>query len=124
MSLNPSRVPAFPISPSNPFSGPGAHPIPIALGEVRKLCEIEKSCVGADFESICETSREPLHLVSPAEPDPITAGALRVPPSSGISGQDVLPRVLDGLRYPLFELLSPSVVIRRRPKRVQSLGIT
>ena len=78
MELNPSRVPVFPLSPLDPFSGPGTHPIPIAIGEMRKLCEVEQSCVGADFESICETGRKPLHLMRSADPDPITTGALRV----------------------------------------------
>ena len=124
MSLNPSRVPAFPILPRNSAVGDIGHPIPIDFGEMRKLCELEESCVGADFEGICETPRKSLARFAPTDVEPSASGTLRVTTAAGVL--EVSPPTLrkELLAYPLWERLSPTVVIRRRPKRMQGLGIT
>lgn len=124
MSLNPRRVPAFPILPRNSAVGDIGHPVPIDFGEMRKLCELEKSCVGADFEGICETPRKPLARFTPADVEPSASGTLRVTTATG--ALEVSPPTLYKavLAYPLWERLGPAVVIRRRPKRMQGLGIT
>ena len=119
-----SCVPAFPIRPIDSGVGGVLHPLPVALGEMRKLCEVEQSCVGADFESICETRRIPIPGSGSTNPHPPSSGALGMPSSTGGIEERVPIAYSQRLTYPLWELLSPSVVIRRRPKRVQGLRIT
>ena len=119
-----SCVPVFPIGATDTGVISGGHPLPIDLGEMRKLCELEKSCIGADFESICETRRIPIPGSGSTNPHPSATGALGMPPSTGRTEKLVPIAYSQRLTYPLWKLLSPSVVIRRRPKRVQGFRIT
>ena len=117
-------VPVFPPIPTDPFSGPGTHPIPVAISEVSQLCEIEQTRVGSHFECVRETRWIPRVIVGPADPDPITGAALRVTSAAGVDEKS--PRTLrrDRLAYPAWERLGPSVVIRRRPQRMQGLDVS
>ncbi len=101
----------------NPSTRSIFHPVPIDLGEIRKLCEIDHSDSGRDRELIGQTCRVPLSRLAPANPDPRASTGL--PSGDEIWGVSKRPTVLDvgDLRPPLFELLRPSVVIRRRPQR-------
>ena len=110
-------VPRFPslLADSLP---PGAfHPVPIALGEVGKLCEMEQSCVPADLELIGQTGRVAVTGGTPADavlPSPLTE---HLSLAARVHHKGVVPFRSNGLRRPLWELLRPSVVIRRRPQR-------
>lgn len=113
-----SCVPVFPNVPRDPFPGPGTHPVPIALGEVSKLSEIEQTRVGSHFECVRETRWEPRHFMGPADPDPIAGTALRVTLSPGVLEHGPTGLRVKEIAYPNWEFLGPAVVIRRRPKRV------
>ena len=119
-----SCVPAFPVRPINPVASEVLHPLPIDLGEVRKLCEIEEANVAADLEGVCETRGKAVLAWAPTNTDPSTGAALRVTTSAGL--EEVSPPSLRKclLAYPNWERLGPSVVIRRRPVRMQGLGIS
>ena len=117
-------VPAFPVLPRNTAVGNVGHPVPIDLGEVRKLCELEQTRVGTHFECVRKPPRLAHPRSAPADKKPATTGVLRVTTAAG--ALEVSPPTLRKtlLAYPLWERLSPTVVIRRRPKRMQGLGIT
>ena len=118
-----SCVPAFPISSAHFLVAGVLEPVPIAFGEVRKLSEIEQTRVGSHFECVRETRGVSIPRRRAADPEPFAAGTLRVTTATGI--QEVSPLSLRRLNLtrPDWELLSPSVVIRRRPKRMQGLRL-
>ena len=122
LAMSCSCVPVGPALSADPFSVEGFHPLPIDFGEVSKLCQIEQTNVAGHFECVRETSRESRLRSRSANPEPASGGALRVASSAGIKSE--LPRSLYelGLKAPLFELLRPAVVVRRRPKRMQFLS--
>ena len=99
-------------------------PVPIAFGEVRKLCQIEQTRVGSHFECVRETRGISIEGMGPADPQPFAAGTLRVTSAAGISEESPLSLKRVNLAHPDWEVLSPSVVIRRRPKRMQGLRLT
>ena len=117
-------VPAFPVLPRNPAVGDIGHPVPIDLGEVSKLCELEQTRVGTHFECVRKPPRLAYPRLAPTDEKPFPTGVLRVTSTTG--ALEVSPPTLRKtlLAYPLWERLSPTVVIRRRPKRMQGLGIT
>ena len=119
-----SCVPAFPVRPIDPGITRVLHPLPIDFREVSELCEIEESHVGGDLEGVCETRGIPVLDWAPTNTDPSTGAALRVTTSAGLP--EVCPTTLYKavLAYPSWERLRPAVVIRRRPKRMQGLGIS
>ena len=117
-------VPAFPVDPTNPLVSGVLHPLPIDLREMRKLCEVEKSCVGADFEGICETRREAVLGRRPTDPQPSTGTPCLVTTSAGLEEKSPISLKKLNLSYPRFELLRPSVVISRRPKRMQGFDVS
>ena len=122
LAMSCSCVPVGPALSADPFSVEGFHPLPIDLGEVSKLCQIEQTNVAGHFECVRKTRRVPLLLGRPANTDAAARAALGVTPAAGVKSE--LPTSLFelGLKAPLFELLRPAVVIRRRPKRVQGLS--
>ena len=122
LAMSCSCVPVFPPISTDPFSVQGFHPLPIDVGEVSKLCQIEQTNVAGHFECVRETRRETLFLGRPANTNSAARAALGVTPAAGV--QSELPRSLYelGLKRPLFELLRPAVVIRRRPERMQFLS--
>ena len=117
-----SCVPAFPVSSANSAASWAFHPLPIDVGEVRKLSEIEQTRVLGHFEPVRETRRKSTGDRASTNPNVISGAALRVTSSPRISPKNPASLFELGLNRPLFELLRPSVVIRRRPKRVQFLG--
>jgi len=117
-----SCVPVFPPRSVNSFAIQRFHPVPIDLGEMRKLCEVEKSCSTADLEGVYETRCVPVFIGRTADPDPSASTALRMPSSTGLVEEDPPIRRNRLLTQPNWEVLSPSVVIRRRPKRMQGLS--
>lgn len=119
-----SCVPAFPVRPINPVASEVLHPLPIDLGEVRKLCKIEEANVGGDLEGVCETRWKTVLAWAPTNTDPSTGAALRVTTAAGLEEVSPLSLRKSLLAYPNWERLGPSVVIRRRPVRVQGLGIS
>ena len=118
-----SCVPAFPISPADPASSWISHPLPIDIGEVSKLCEIEQTNVGGHFECVRETRGKPRLNWTSTNPDPSSTGTLRVTTAAGIEEKAPTSLKKLNLSYPSWEVLSPSVVIRRRPVRMQFLGL-
>ena len=118
-----SCVPVFPISSGNTLVGVVLHPLPIDFREVSKLSEIEQTRVGAHFECIRETRGEPVFGRRATDPEPTTTGTLRVTSTTG--AEEISPLSLKrlDLTHPDWELLGPSVVIRRRPKRMQGLRL-
>jgi hypothetical protein len=117
-----SLVNLFP--PVTSYSGTAwsRHPIPIALGEVSKLCQIDGSAGVGDSESVGETGRISVvgFAATNSEPFPTTTVV------SGIAVRELVhevPTLLKTpIRYPAFEFLRPSVVIRRRPQRPNPSG--
>ena len=119
-----SCVPVEPTLSTDPTGSWSFHPLPIDVGEVSKLSQIEKTRIGSHFEPVRETRWKSTGERAPANPYVIPGTALRVPPSSGIHAKPSTSLFELGLKAPLFELLRPSVVVRRRPKRVQFLGVS
>ena len=118
MVLNPSRIPISPNLSVNPLTAERFHPVPVDFGEVRKLSEIEQTRIATHFECVRHAPCVPAFVRRPGDSDPSSAHALRLTPSPGISQELVTAGVIDLLTYPDWELLSPAVVIRRRPKRM------
>ena len=118
MVLNPRRIPISPNFSVQPLTAERFHPIPVDFGEVRKLSEIEQTRVATHFECVRKAPCVPAFVRRPGNSDASSAHALRVTPSPGIHQELVTARVLDLLTYPDWELLSPAVVVRRRPKRM------
>ncbi len=93
------------------------HPVPIALGEMRKLCDINSSHGIRNRELIGQSCRRAVSRRASTDTQTL--------PTVGDTSA-FTPRVMNELhslkagcdaRRPDFELLRPSVVIRRRPKR-------
>ena len=124
LAMSCSCVPVFPPISTDTGIGGVFHPLPIDFGEVSKLSQIEQTNVGGHFECVRETRWIPRVIVGPADPDPITGAALRVTSAAGVDEDS--PRTLrrDRLAYPAWERLGPSVVIRRRPQRMQGLDVS
>ena len=94
------------------------HPVPIAFGEVSDLAEIEQATGTRDLELVGLPSRVSGGGLCPTNPVLSTGFAEHLPPHG--SHRKLVPALLvDDLRPPDFELLAPSVVIRRRPQRDQ-----
>ena len=118
-----SCVPVEPTLSTDPTGSWSFHPLPIDVGEVSKLSEIEQTRVFGHFEAVRETRRKATGGRASANPDVITGTALRVTLSPGVVSE-LPPSLYElGLKAPLFELLRPSVVVRRRPKRMKLLGL-
>ncbi len=98
-----------------------AHPVPIALGEMRQLCEINQSHGVGDHEFVGETGRISVTggAARDSEPLPTTSVVPGVP--MGALKNRVVTELVTPIRYPRFDL-SPSVVIRRRPQRPHPSG--
>lgn len=102
--------------------GEAFHPLPIALAEVSKLCEIEHSHRVRDRELVGEPGRVSVSglAATDPEPSPTTTVVLGVPTRPLKKGVPTL--LITPIRYPAFEILRPSVVIRRRPQRPNPSG--
>ena len=106
----------LPMSTTKPFAIECFHPVPIDLGEVRKLCQIDGSARIRRFELIGQTCRISAPRLTSRYPKPCPAFGVTAPSAVGHLVQGVSAVVSRELRPPKFELLRPSVVIRRRPK--------
>jgi len=92
------------------------HPVPIAFGEVRDLAEIEQATGTRNLELIGLASGMSSGALSSTNPVSTPDFAEHLTPT-GLHGKRMPALLVKGLRRPAFELLSPSVVIRRRPQR-------
>ena len=124
LAMSCSCVPAFPIGPTHTGIRRVFEPVPIAFGEVSKLSEIEQPRIGTHFECVRKTRWGSTSGFRPANPESLPATALGVTSSPRIYPKNPVSLFELGLKAPLFELLSPSVVIRRRPQRMQGLRVT
>jgi hypothetical protein len=93
------------------------HPVPIALGEIRKLCQIDGSARPGDFELIGETCRIPRFPRAATDTQALPADGMTPALTLGHHAKRIPALRELRLRPPNFELLRPSVVIRRRPQR-------
>lgn len=93
-----------------------AHPVPIALREVRDLAEIEQTTGTRNLELIGFALGRAGTGISPANPVSLPRFTEHFPPT-GLHKKPVPAFLAKDLRRPDFELLRPSVVIRRRPQR-------
>ena len=94
------------------------HPVPIALGEICKLCEIDGSAGIGHPEPIGQSCRIPSLQGTPPNAKRLTADSTTSPPEVGKMAKSIAVLLVSGLNRPDFELLRPAVVIRRRPYRV------
>ena len=121
-AVAPCEVNPMPVITRNSFARQVFHPVPIALGEICKLCQIDGSAGVGDLDLIGESCRVALGGLAPTD----TQGSGS--PGSSSSGQVACVVVLDSLdhvrlpRAPLWEVIKPSVVIRRRPQRPHPSG--
>jgi len=92
------------------------HPVPIALGEVSDLAEIEQATGTRNLELIGLPSGMSPGALSSTNPVSPPGFAEHLPPT-GLHEKRIPAFLVNDLRRPAFELLSPSVVIRRRPQR-------
>ena len=98
------------------------HPVPFALGEVRKLCVIDEPTRVGHREligfaaGIAESGNASTD--TPTLPTACGTSAL----AAGLLKERVPVLLISAIRYPAFERLSPGVVIRRRPQRLHPSG--
>ena len=92
------------------------HPVPIALSEVADLAEIEQATGTRDLELIGLRSGISSRGLCSTNPVPLPGFTEHLTPA-GTHAELVPAFLVKRLRRPNFELLSPSVVIRRRPQR-------
>ena len=117
-----SPVNRLPLAPRPPFPVWRGEPVPVLLREISQLADIEHRRVPRQAELVGKARRVPnlrRAFANHVHPAPRPA-ALRGP-GADKAGHSTLPVVVL-LRRPDFELLSPSVVIRRRPVRVDPLA--
>ena len=94
------------------------HPVPIAFREVSDLAEIEEATGTRNLESVGHSMGIPMlgrDSANPVSPPRFTEHFA----ATGMHAKAVPAFLKKHLRRPDFELLSPSVVIRRRPQRNQ-----
>ena len=108
---------AKPFVPRNSSPSWTRHPVPPLVGEICKLCQIEHGAAGTDLELIALAGRMPSPARMARNAELSSALAVHPPTASWLAHQGVTTRGSNRLRAPLFELLRPSVVIRRRPQR-------
>ena len=122
MDLATRLVHEFPPVTGDSFSEGRIQPVPVDVSEVSKLCQISEATIRADLELVCETRRHPRCLWRPANAVTPSGLTKHFASATGITNEGPVANHLNGLRRPRFELLRPSVVIRRRPQRDQILG--
>ena len=110
-----NRGPSF---TGNALPAWGTHPIPVALSEICNLAHIEQATGTRELEGVGLTSGISSRGLCPTNPVPLPGFAKHLP-SARHPKKVPLAFCEQRLRRPDFELLSPSVVIRRRPQRDQ-----
>ena len=77
-ALRTCLIKSGPLLPRDSFPGRGAHPVPVDLDEVRKLCHIEHGAAAADFELVAKPRRMPTTRWIPTDPMPTSAFAVHL----------------------------------------------
>ena len=93
------------------------HPVPVALSEVSYLAHVEQTTVTRDLERVGLTARVPLTARAPANPQFHSRFTEHLALPARVHGEDVATCFERRAQRPRWELLRPSVVIRRRPQR-------
>ena len=93
------------------------HPEPLPVGEVGNLSHVGEGAAVADLELVAKAGRMATPAWVPGNSVLPSALAIHPAPLGRTSDELVLPLSRMDLRPPLWELLRPSVVIRRRPQR-------
>ena len=101
----------------NPSPRQVFHPIPIALGEICKLCEIDGSAGIGHRELIGQSCRIPSLRGIPSNANALASDRVTSAGPTRPTAKCVAVLIQSRLNPPDFELLSPAVVIRRRPQR-------
>ena len=121
-AVAPCEVKPMPFITRKTFPRQIFHPVPIALGEVCKLCQIDGSAGIGDLNPVSESCR--VAMAGLRTTDTPTLGPSGPTSAGKPLGVVVLDPVLDVRlpRAPKWEVLKPSVVIRRRPQRPHPSG--
>ena len=106
-----------PSIPRNPLPRWCTHPVPIHIRETCKLSHIEHGAAPTDFELIAKSRRMPTTRWIPTDPMPTSAFAIHLSSTARVRAKLIPVRGSNDLRSPDFEVLIPTVVIRRRPQR-------
>ena len=109
-----NRQPPF---PSNSFPPGAGHPVPPLVSEICKLAYVGEGARLAQLECIAQARRMPSLRWVPGDPVPTTGLAVHLSLTPGVMAKLIPTRCPDRLRAPDFEVISPAVVIRRRPQR-------
>lgn len=108
---------AKPMFPRDSFPRWCTHPVPIDISETCKLSHIEQRAAGAHFELVTKPRCMPTTRWIPTDPMPTSAFAVHLSSTARVRAKLIPTRCANHLRAPLFEVLRPAVVIRRRPQR-------
>ena len=121
-AMRPCLVNRFPPVTRYALSAWALHPVPFDLGEVRKLGVIDEPTRVGHRELIGQACR--IALSNGASTDtPMLPTESSTPRRIGGAVHKGLPICVENsIRPPNFELLRPSVVIRRRPQRTYPSG--
>ena len=99
------------------LTGWAFHPVPVALREVSYLAHIEEATGTRDLESVSEPCRVSITARTPTDPAANTGFAEHFTLPARVHGEAVTTFSRNSPQRPRWELLRPSVVIRRRPQR-------
>ena len=117
MDLTPRRIHRFPPVTSHTLAGWAFHPVPVALGEVSYLAQVEQATVTRDLEGVGLSSGVAVRrgiATHPVSPPPLTE---HLPPAGSDDPSAIGRFTRCRAKPPRWELLRPAVVIRRRPQR-------
>ena len=117
MDLTPRRIHRFPPVTSHTLAGWAFHPVPVALGEVSYLAQVEQATVTRDLEGVGLSSGVARCRRMAADPMPASGLAEHLAPAARVITPGVLSVSAESPKRPRWELLRPAVVIRRRPQR-------
>ena len=98
------------------------HPVPIALGEMRQLGVIDEPARVTHRELVGFPCGVAVSGFAPADTPPLATGSNPRAGAIGPLGERVSALLKSSIRPPRFEVLSPGVVIRRRPQRLHPTG--
>jgi hypothetical protein len=121
-AVTPCEVKPMPVITRKTFARQVFHPVPIALGEICKLCQIDGSAGIGDLEPVSESCRVAMAGLRTTDTPALAS------PGCTSAGKSSCVVVLDPVfdvrlpRAPKWEVIKPSVVIRRRPQRPHPSG--
>ena len=99
------------------LTGWAFHPVPVALREVSYLAHVEETTGTRDLEFVSEPSRVAITARTSTDPAGDTGFAEHFTSSARVITPAVDTVTSECAKRPRWELLRPSVVIRRRPQR-------